>query len=490
MNGPNLARGVARRGQAAVAVRARPRIVALALLKQTPVLALVTAVPGLFAIAEGDTRLAAALLAPTAGFAFLGVISRSVPIDADIRRIEAVATLSLIFVISSLSAVPGFVTLGMQPLDALFEAVSGITTTGLSVASEAESWPVAGHVLRGWLQWCGGVAIAVSGVALLIDSGRAAQVLGKEAVDAGDVVASTRARARFVLTIYSAVTLGGVLMSIPLFPGWWEGPMVVLAAVSTGGFSPRDSSLADYTVAAQVFTLALCVVTSVSLLFYAAALRVGPARALSRGTVPITLAIVAIGTVLYALWHLGLYGPGPDLVPGLLNHVSAQTTAGFSAGPVDPLTPLLFLMIVAMALGGDVGSTTGGLKTGRILVLVRMVTLTFLRLRLPPKALSHLKIGDQRADAEVILFSAALLAIYLCAVLVLWAALYSAGHPALASLFDAVSTLSCVGHSTGVIGPDLDGWLKALVTFGMLLGRLEFFVVIVLFLPSTWFSRR
>lgn len=480
-----------RSGQAAAAVRARPRVVGQALLKQTPVLALVTGVPGLAALIEGETRLAASLLAPTAGLAFLGVLSRVRDIEADIRRIEAVATLALIFVLSAVAAVPGFVTLGLSPLDALFEAASGITTTGLSVARGAEEWPISGHVLRAWMQWCGGVVVAVAGVALLIDSGRAARVMGQEAVDAGDYHASTRAKARLVLLGYGGLTLAGILASIPLFPGWWEGPVVVLTAVSTGGFTPRDTSLAEYSLGAQVFALGLCVATSVSLLFYAAAIKIGPRRALGTGTVPVTLGILVAGTALHAALHVALGGWETDgLIPALLTHVSAQTTAGFSTTADMPAPPLILLLIVAMVLGGDVGSTTGGLKTARTAMLARIIALTFLRLRLPSRAVSHLKIGERRADAEAILFAGALLAIYAASALVFWALLAGAGHPPLPALFDAVSALSGVGLSAGVIRPDLEGWLKAAAVFAMLLGRLEFFVLIALLLPSTWISRR
>lgn len=479
-----------RRGQAAVAVRARWRLVAHALLKQTPVLALLLGAPGLGAAIEGERYLAGALLIPALILAAAGLLSRGFEMEDDLRRIEAVATLALIFVLSSLLAIPAFMVLGLPWLDALFEAASGITTTGLSVAREAESWPISGHFLRAWMQWCGGVVIAVAGVALLLDSSRAAQVLGKEAVGEADFFASTRSKARLVLAGYGALTIVGVALSIPLFPGWWEGPMIALAAVSTGGFSPRDSSLADYSLAAQSFALLLCVATSISLLFYAVAWKRGFAIAFRRGTVPVTLGILAGGIALYVVIHGVTRGWAPEaLIAGVLNHVSAQTTAGFSVAPVMPASPLFLLLIVAMILGGDVGSTTGGIKTARTTMLARMVRLVFLRLRLPSRALSHLKIGDKRADAEPILFAAALLAIYLTAALIFWAALYGAGHPALPALFDATSALSGVGLSAGVIGPDLADPLKALAIFAMLLGRLEFFVLIALFLPSTWIPR-
>jgi len=468
-----------RRGQAAVSVRARGNRVAVALLKHAPVLMIVSGVPGGAAWIEGEEALALALLVPTGLCALLALWSLRWESPHDLRRIEAVATLALVFVISALLAVPGFIALGLPALDAVFEAASGITTTGLSVARDAETWPISGHLLRAWMQWCGGVVVAVAGVALLMDSGRAAQAIGKQSVGEAGYYASTRGKARLILSGYVVLTVLGMLIALPLFPGWWEGPVIALAAVSTGGFSPRDTSLADYSTAAQIFTLVLCVCTSVSLLFYAIAFKHGPRAAIRSGTVTMTLAILGIGglatlvsQILLTGWNLEAAGLG------VLNYLSAQTTAGFSATPVAPLGPLAFLLIAAMILGGDVGSTTGG-----------RVGLVFLRLRLPARAISHLKIGEKRADAEAILFAAALLWIYLIAALIFWTALYTGGHAALPALFDSVSALSGVGLSAGVIGPDLAAPLKALAIFAMLLGRLEFFVLIALILPSTWIKR-
>ncbi|MEL6644886.1 MAG: potassium transporter TrkG [Pseudomonadota bacterium] len=480
-----------RQGQAAVAVRARPRTVFRALGKHAPVLALPVGVPGLGAVIEGEGALATALLLPTAALIAVAIWARFWAVTEDLRRIEAVVTLALIFVVSTLAATPAFIVLGMPVLDAVFEAASGITTTGLSVASNSDTWPVSAHLLRGWLQWCGGVVVAVAGVALLMDSQSAAQVLGKEAVGRGDDFGSTRAKARVVLTVYCAITLIAMAIAIPLFPGWWEGPMIVLAAVSTGGFAPRGTSLAEYSLAAQGFAIFLCVATAISLLFYAVAWRRGPRIAWQRGTVPVTLAALASGATLYTAAQIFWQDATTrEAYASLLNYLSAQTTAGFSAGPVTPVGPITLILVAAMLLGGDIGSTTGGLKTARTMVLSRIVRLVFLRLRMPNRALSHLRVGDKRADDEAVLMAAALLSIYLVAALILWGAFYADGHPVLPALFDAVSALSCVGLSTGVIGPDLAPHLKTMTILAMFLGRLEFFVFIALFLPSTWLSRR
>ncbi len=482
--------GLGQRGQAAASVTARRRVVARALVKQSFVLAIVPALPAAAAAAEGEIVLSVALAAPAALLAALGLIARRIEIDADLRRIEAVVTLSLVFLCSAVAILPGFIVLGMPPLDGFFEGVSGITTTGLSVARGTEDWPWSGHFLRAWTQWCGGVVVAVAGVALLMGAGRAARVMGQQSVGDLGYVASTRVQARVILIGYSALTAIGIAGCLILLPGF-EGPLVALAAVSTGGFTPRPTSLAEYALAGQVFTMALCVAGAVSLLFYAQALRRGPRVALREGTVPVTLALIFGGAAIFAAADIVLLGWDPArLVPGVLNFVSAQTTAGFSAAPVLSAGAPVILLILAMVLGGDVGSTTGGIKAARTITLAKMIALVFLRLRLPDRAVTHVRIGGKRAEVDQLILATALLGIYLISALVFWLALMAGGYEPLVALFDAVSALSGVGLSTGVIGPDLPAALKALTIGAMMLGRLEFFAFIVLFLPSTWISRR
>src|SRR6056297_4234834 len=130
---------LARQGQAATAVRARPGMVGFALVRQTPVLALLVGVPGLAAMVEQERALAIALLLPAGILAGLGIWSRRLSSSDELRRIEAVATLALIFVLSAVLAVPAFMVLGLNPLDAFFEATSGITTRSEEHTSELQS---------------------------------------------------------------------------------------------------------------------------------------------------------------------------------------------------------------------------------------------------------------------------------------------------------------------------------------------------------------
>ena len=119
-----------------------------------------------------------------------------------------------------------------------------------------------------------------------------------------------------------------------------------------------------------------------------------------------------------------------------------------------------------------------------------MIGVIFLRLRVPERAVTHVRMGGKRAEIDRLILATALLGIYLISAVAFWLALMAGGYDPLVALFDAVSALSGVGLSSGVIGPDLPAALKVLTIGAMMLGRLEFFAFIVLFLPSTWISRR
>jgi trk system potassium uptake protein TrkH len=173
----------------------------------------------------------------------------------------------------------------------------------------------------------------------------------------------------------------------------------------------------------------------------------------------------------------------------LLNVLSLQSTTGFTTSSLPGPLPLFVLMIALMAVGGQTGSTAGGMKIDRIRILIGAVAFTLRRLVSPPSAVHYLKLDEEIVDQDRVLFAVALVVTYLMSALLLWIAFSMYGLPAAASLFDIVSALSTVGAGTGVIGPDLPESLKLLTVCAMLLGRLEFFGLLVLVLPVIWTRR-
>lgn len=478
------------RGQASVAWTARPGVVARTVAAHSLIMLAAIAPPLVFAALEGARDLALALVPAVTACLAGAIVAHFHPRLDNVRQIEAIAAFVALFLLVSLFAAPGFVALGMDPLDALFESVSGVTSTGLTVAEATMDWPIAGHFLRAWLQWTGGFAIAVAGVALILGPGTASHEMGEVGINGRDLVASTRAQARQLLAAYCLITLLAIAVLIVLLPSWWEGFVVALSAASTGGFTPRADSLASYSPLAQSTVMLFCVATTVSLYAYVLVRQSGPKAALSNSNAGPVLVSLTAATALVALAAGMLNGwETEEVLDTALNFLSGFTTAGFAVAPIAEADALIALILFAMVVGGGIGSTAGGIKLDRVMTLGGMVGLSLLRLRAPRRSVTRLEANGRTVAADRIISIAAIIALYVLTGLIGWVLFLVAGLAPLASVFDIVSALSTVGLSTGVVGPDLPTHLKAYLIVAMLAGRLEFLALLVVILPATWKRR-
>ncbi|MEO0486123.1 MAG: potassium transporter TrkG [Pseudomonadota bacterium] len=465
-------------------VRARPSVVALTLAKHAPIFALLYLPPAAWAAVSRDWSITAALCAPA--LIALGVYAavQSRPLPQDLRRVEAMVSVALVFLLGAMGAVPTFVIAGMPLADALFEAMSGLTTTGLSVAAAPDDWPFVLHVLRAWLQWIGGLVMATAVLALLLPAGVPTQRLGQAGFSEGDRIASTRTKARQLLGVYLGLTVIMTAATALVIPDWREALVLTLSGISTGGFAPRSDSLASYTVWGQSVVMLTCLLGALSLVSFVlilqgkwrAAWRTGSARRVG-------LTVLALALAAVALAHTTERG---DPYGVFLDMVSATTTAGYSVGVMPIAGPVFILFLVAMVLGADSGSTGGGIKLARLGLFLRAARHTLRAPSLPKSALAPLRQDSERVDDAVIIGGLALVMLYTAAAVLLVTQFAWHGYPLAESLFDSLSALSTVGLSTGIVGADLPLDLKLSLTFAMWLGRLEFIAVLVLLTPRTW----
>ena len=476
-----------RSGSTTLMTVARPRVIALTIGKHAPIFGVLCLPPGLWGWFERDWPFALVLLTPTLIAGLVHVAVRRHPLPEDLRGLEAMMTVALVFLIAALLTMPAFIVLGMPPADAFFEAVSGITTTGLTVAQDAASWPFAGHVLRGWMQWCGGLVIATAVLALLLPRGRPARRLGHVDIQQGDRISSTRLQARELLAVYGVLTLVMVALTILVIPDWREALVLTLSAISTAGFSPRADSLASYSPLGQGMVMLSCVLGAVSLLVF---VHVGQGRfreAWQLGSVQRVLAALAVMSAVY-LAAVAIISTDRELTlyDHALNLISGLTTAGFSTGPVYDAGPALLILLLAMLWGGDAGSTAGGLKLSRLHVCIGAVVHAVQHVRLTEHAVVPLRHEGRPVSTEALVRLVAFVLIYLGFAGLLWFHFLVHGYAPLPALFDTVSALSTVGLSTGAVGPEMPVDLKLSVAFAMWLGRLEFIAVLALLLPRSW----
>ena len=203
--------------------------------------------------------------------------------------------------------------------------------------------------------------------------------------------------------------------------------------------------------------------------------------------------LILAGAVLLGLCmvFVGERSWGEALHHAPLMAASAQTTTGFSTLDVVGLDAGSKLVLTgAMFVGGDAGSTAGGIKIGRLLVLVVVIRLVILRTRMPPHAVAEAQLYGRRIESPEVYAALSVVFLYVLVIAVSWLLFVAAGKPALEALFEVTSATGTVGLSAGLSAPELAGPLKLLLTADMLMGRLEIVALIVLVNPRTWFGNR
>jgi len=170
---------------------------------------------------------------------------------------------------------------------------------------------------------------------------------------------------------------------------------------------------------------------------------------------------------------------------------SAQTTTGFSNTDIAALDNASKLtLIVAMLIGGSTGSTAGGIKILRLLIMLRMLQLLIVRTALPAHAILEPRLGDDYLESGEIEKALLLVLIFIGTVGLSWLPFLVAGYAPIDALFEVVSACSTTGLSSGITATSLDPGLKIVLIIDMLLGRVEFLAFILFLYPRTWINLR
>jgi trk system potassium uptake protein TrkH len=450
------------------------------------ILAVLFSVPLAVAAVTGDWSLAGRLLfAAVAPALALGLCIRIRPSDRPLQANEALVITALTFIIAAALMTYPLTAEGLSPLDAWFESVSGVTTTGLSLVPDPELRSDAFLFTRAWMQWFGGLGIVVFSLALAFGRTEDMRRLADAAADEESLTHGTRIHARRAFTIYVLLTLAGLMLVLMTDLPPFDALIHTLAAISTGGFGGVSDSLAGFGRGAHLALLAVSLLGAVPLFaFY---------RAWRHGAMPLwsdpelRALVIAVALVTFLLWWLG----GMSAMDALLQAGSAQTTTGFATLDLSEVDPAAKgVLILSMATGGGVGSTAGGIKLLRLLILIRLIQLAVMRVQLPRHAVVQPAIGGRTLDGLQIEHALVLILLFVLLVLGSWLAFLVAGYPALDALFEVVSATATVGLSVGITSPDLEPGLKLLLTLNMLAGRLEIVALLVLLFPGTWYKPR
>lgn len=390
-------------------------------------------------------------------------------------------------VVPLVSSLPLATALDLTVTQAVFESVSGWTTTGLSVV-DVERAPRTILLWRSVMQLAGGAGIAI--VLVTLAGGPLGPGVTAAEGRSDQLVPHVRRSARLVLALYAGYAAGGTAALRAAGMSWFDAVNHSFAAVSTGGFSTRAASVGAWDsplVEGVVITLMVLGSTNFQIAYLAlrgrfrSVLRNGEVRtagALALVTIPLMVGLVT--TTLYA-------GAGKQVRVAVFEVMTALTTTGFTISAdalYRALPPIgLFLLIPLMIVGGGTGSTAGGMKQLRVYILAKAVGWELRRRCAPRRAVVDASVwrGDERApvsDREIVesaVFAAAYLALYGAGA----GLLVAYGHDLQESLFEYASALGTVGLSVGVTAATAPAPVLWAEIAAMSLGRLEILIVLV-----------
>lgn len=484
---------MAKQGVSALAYAVRGSVIAKYLGQLCGVLALLNLAPLSVAAAYGEYHIGLRyfITVVVLTLPFLPAIRLRAP--ANLQTNEAMTITALAFMTGAAAMVYPFMGIGLSFEDALFEAVSGITTTGLTTLADVEGLPRSFLFARSWLQWYGGLGIVVLSLALLLGPGAVARRLaGAGGIE--DILGTSRGYARRVIAAYLLLTLIGFAITIALIPNPFNALVHVLSAVSTGGFSSFNQSLAAFEGwGGRMVLLIGGLAGAIPLILYYRTWRSGGRQLLAdREVQALLLASLLLTLILWLLLQEeGRFQGQEALNQAIAMAITTQTTTGFSTlNVVDLSSGTKGVLMLFMSLGGGVGSTTGGIKLIRLLILLKLLHLLLLRTTLPRHAVMTPRLNGQRLEDEEIQYVLLLIVLYISVILLSWLLFLAYGHDPLNALFDVVSATGTVGLSTGVTSANLEPLLKGVLCLNMLLGRLEICALMVLVYPRTWFGQK
>lgn len=445
-----------------------------------------------FALITEEMAVAAIYAAIVLVLFFAGYLLSRVRVDERIQMNEAMVLGCLVFLCVPLIMTLPLLYNGIPFMDALFETISAATTTGLSTLGPIEKLPEIFRFSRAWMQWYGGLGIVVLSLALIVQPGMSALRLSSlEAAD--DLAGGTKAYARRILIVYAALTAGGLLGWLLMGGKPLEGLLYVLAAVSTGGFAPTSGSFADLPGLRLAWVVSLtCLAGALPLSLYYNAQRKGFRHFLQDMELRALLTACVLITIILGVcfWTQGMM-LSDVLVNAPLMTISAQTTSGFSSldpGTLGPVSKAV--LIISMSVGGSIGSTAGGFKLLRLLILAGLLYRSMKRFSSPPDAFVEQRIGQRRVEPAEVQDALMIILAFVGVAFISCLPFLAYGYPPLDVLFEVVSATGTVGLSSGITQAGLPAFLKLVLCGDMLLGRLEFVAWLIFFYHRTWLGRK
>mgnify|MGYP001163284656 FL=1 len=448
----------------------------------------------------GDLKALAGAFFATSGAGFiLAILFEKTEEKISLTRREGFLIVTLAWVAAAAFGGLPFLIYGVTPTfaDSFFETMSGFTTTGASVISGLDHLPRGILFWRAFTHWMGGMGIIVLAIAVLPVLGVGGMQLYKAELPSpvkDKISPRVVDTAKLLWGVYVLISLAQFFLLMLGGMNAFDAACHTFATMGTGGFSNYDASIGHFqslyiegviiffmAVAGMNFALHYRLFTGDFKSFF------------SDGELRFYLLIILVATAVVTIdLHLNLfYEMGKALRSSLFTVVSIITTTGFVTDNFDqwPL-PSRIIILLLMFIGGCAGSTGGAIKCLRILLIIKHSYLEFYRL-IHPHAVVVVKLGKQTVPADIMASIRSFFFLYISTAIAATLCMAFLGLDLISAFSAVATTLGNVGPGFGLVNPlsnffEIPQAGKWILSFCMLLGRLEIFTVLVLFIPDFW----
>ncbi len=388
-----------------------------------------------------------------------------------------------------------FSSMGMSITDAFFESMSGITTTGSTIISNLENAPKGILLWRAILQWLGGIGIIVMAITLMpIMNVGGMQLFKISSNDSSEkILPKSKEIALRLIYVYSGLTAVCAISYWIFGMGKFDSLTHSMTTIATGGFSNYNQSIGYFnSVYIEISSVVFIILGSVPFIAYIKFLN-GNKKIFSSDTqIRSFLKIIILSIIILCFYLFLTNNENFSFRSIIFNTISILTGTGYVNAEFDnwgsfPVTIFLALMFI----GGCAGSTTCGIKIFRIQILYLFI-LNQLKKIIYPKGVFLIKYEENSIEEKFIASIISFIFFYFVIFFILAALLSLTGLDFITALSGAATSISNVGPGLGpIIGPNgdfssLPNVSKWILSIGMILGRLELFAILVLFLPSFW----
>ncbi|MCI5945076.1 MAG: TrkH family potassium uptake protein [Eubacterium sp.] len=442
---------------------------------------------------EGIIYLAVAAAAFFIGF----LMSRNKPKNTVFYLKEGCIATSLSWIVLSFFGCLPFIFTGEIPsfTDALFETISGFTTTGASILSDVESLSHCSVIWRSFTHWIGGMGVLVFLLAILpLSGGSHMNLMRAESPgpSVGKLVPRVKHTARLLYLIYFGLTVLEIILLLLGGMSFFHSVNTAFATAGTGGFGFRNDSFASFSPYLQWVVTIFMILFGVNFYAYFLVLfgKIKKALIISEVQWYFIIIILSTGFISVSLARSSM-GIGESITHAAFQVGSIITTTGFSTMDFDLWSESCkTILVLLMFIGACAGSTGGGIKVSRLIIMFKTVAKE-LNSYIHPKSIKKIKMDDKPVEHEVVRSVNVYFITYIIIFCVSTFLVSLEGNDLITNFTAVAATINNIGPGLALVGPAqnfgfLTAFSKYVLMFDMLAGRLELFPLLILFHPRLW----